>query len=153
MIAPAAIDYFEAWLERLAPLALVPPSRWFCHGDVNRGNILIDLHTRSYLALIDWAGVSWGDRAYDFAVVSLAVVPWILEGYRTVAPLEAGSAIEARILWQHLRIGLYGMRRAPQYGQEWATQRLDRLLAGIRLFLAAPCAQSLAGIGPRYRAS
>jgi aminoglycoside phosphotransferase (APT) family kinase protein len=151
MIAFEAIDYFENWLERLAPIALVPPSHWFCHGDVNRGNILIDLNTRAYLALIDWAGVFWGDRAYDFAVVSLSVVPWILEGYRAVTPLEADTTIEARILWQHLRIGLYGMRSAPQRGEVWATQRLDRLLAGIGLFLTAPCAQWLADLGPKMR--
>jgi aminoglycoside phosphotransferase (APT) family kinase protein len=149
MIAFRAIDYFETWLERLAPIALIPPSYWFCHGDVNRGNILIDLNTRSYLALIDWAGVFWGDRAYDFAVVSLSEVPWILEGYRTITPLEADATIEARILWQHLRIGLYGMRSAPQRGEEWATQRLDRLLAGIGLFLKAPCAQWLADLEPK----
>jgi aminoglycoside phosphotransferase (APT) family kinase protein len=74
IIAPGTIDYFEAWLDRLAPIALIPPSYSFCHGDVNRGNILIDRDTRAYLALIDWAGVFWGDRAYDFAVVSLSVV-------------------------------------------------------------------------------
>jgi aminoglycoside phosphotransferase (APT) family kinase protein len=145
------IDYFETWLERLAPIALIPPSYSFCHGDVNIGNILIDLNTHAYLALIDWAGVFWGDRAYDFAVVSLSAVPWILEGYRTVTPLEADATIEARILWQHLRIGLYGMRSAPQRGEVWATQRLDRLLAGIGVFLTAPCAQWLADLGPKMR--
>jgi aminoglycoside phosphotransferase (APT) family kinase protein len=148
MIASEAIDHFEAWLERLAPIALVPPSSWFCHGDVNRGNILIDLNTHAYLAMIDWAGVFWGDRAYDFAVVSLSVVPWILEGYRSITPLEADPTIEARILWQHLRLGLYMMRSAPQRGEVWATQRADRLLTGIGLFLAAPCAQWLADLGP-----
>jgi aminoglycoside phosphotransferase (APT) family kinase protein len=151
MIASGAINYFDTWLNRLAPIALVPPSAWFCHGDVNRGNILIDLDTRAYLGLIDWAGVFWGDRAYDFAVVSLSVVPWILAGYRTITPLEADPTIEARILWQHLRIGLYGMRSAPQRGQNWATQRLDRLLAGISSFLTAPCAESLADLGPNMQ--
>jgi aminoglycoside phosphotransferase (APT) family kinase protein len=149
MIASRVIDYFETWLERLAPIALIPPSSWFCHGDVNRGNILIDLNTHAYLALIDWAGVFWGDRAYDFAVVSLRAVPWILEGYRAITPLEADATIEARILWQHLRIGLYGMRSAPQRGEMWATQRIDRLLTGIGLFLTAPCAQWLADLGPK----
>jgi aminoglycoside phosphotransferase (APT) family kinase protein len=151
MIASGAIDYFETWLERLAPIALVPPSHWFCHGDVNRGNILIDFNTHAYLALIDWGGVSWGDRAYDFAVVSLSVVPWLLEGYRTVTSLQVDATIEARILWQHLRIGLYGMRRAPQHGQVWANQRVDRLLTGMGLFLAAPCAQWLADLGAKMR--
>jgi aminoglycoside phosphotransferase (APT) family kinase protein len=148
IIGSKALDYFETWLERLAPIALVPPSHWFCHGDVNRGNILIDRNTQAYLALIDWAGAFWGDRAYDFAVVSLSVVPWILEGYRTIMPLGADPTIEARILWQHLRIGLYGMRSAPQRGEIWATQRRDRLLAGIASFLMAPCAQWLADLGP-----
>jgi aminoglycoside phosphotransferase (APT) family kinase protein len=149
MIAIGVIDYFETWLERLAPIALVPPSYWFCHGDVNRGNILINLNTRSYLALIDWAGVFWGDRAYDLAVVSLSTVPWILEGYRTITPQEADATIEARILWQHLRIGLYGLRSAPLRGEAWATQRIDRLLAGIGLFLTAPCAEWLADLEPK----
>jgi len=143
-----AVAYLEAWLEQLAPLALKPPLLSFCHGDMNVSNVLVDPQSRAYLALIDWASV-WTDSAWDFAVVSLRAVPCLLEGYRSIAPMPEDATAEARILWHHLRMGLYGMRRAPQLGQPWATRRLERLLAGMRAFLAAPCAQWLAKLGPK----
>jgi aminoglycoside phosphotransferase (APT) family kinase protein len=151
IIAVGAIDYFENWLDRLAPLALIPPSSWFCHGDVNRGNILVDHNTHAYRALIDWAGVFWGDRAYDFAVGSLKAVPWMLEGYKRVTPVAADATIEARILWQRLRIGLYGLRPGWQRGEVWATERVDRILAGMGVFLNAPCARWLVDLEPKER--
>lgn len=142
-IPPAPAAYLHVWLEQLAPLALRALPRCFCHGDMNISNVLVHPQSHAYLALIDWAGVMWGDGAWDLAVVSLRAVPWLLEGYRTIAPMPGEATAEARILWHHLRMGLYGLRRAPEHGQLWATQRLERLLAGMQVFLATPCAQWL----------
>jgi aminoglycoside phosphotransferase (APT) family kinase protein len=138
----------QTWLDQLAPMALAGVPCSFCHGDVNVSNIIVDARTYDYHALIDWAGAIWGDSAWDLAVVSLHAAPWLLEGYRTVAPLPHDSTAEARILWNHLRLALFSMRGAPQHGHEWANQRLGRLLLGMRAFLSNACPRWLTDLGP-----
>jgi hypothetical protein len=83
----------------------------------------------------------WGDNAYDLAVVSLGAAPWLVQGYRSVAETAADTTLEARIIWQHLRLALYGMRRVPQRDEAWVDWRLARLFQGMCVFLAsAPAA-------------
>lgn len=148
MLPPGTAAYLQTWLDRLAPLALLASPRHLCHGDVNLGNILVDPATYAYQALIDWSGATWGDGAYDLAVVSLRAAPWLVEGYRGTGLVAADSTLEARILWQHLRLALYGMRRAQGRDVAWVEQRLARLFDGMRLFLASPLAQWVARLGP-----
>ena len=50
----------------------------------------------------------------------LSQVPFMLEGYREVAPLPEDETAEARILWRHLQIALYLLGRLPQPGLSWA---------------------------------
>ena len=96
-----------AWLDRLAPQAQAPVPPRFGHGDVNAANILVDPAALTYLALIDWGGAGWGDAAWDFCPLALRAVPFVLAGYRAVAPLDNDPAAEARIAWHHVQLALY----------------------------------------------
>jgi aminoglycoside phosphotransferase (APT) family kinase protein len=147
VIPTHAAAYLEAWLECLAPLALMPLPLCFCHGDMNVGNVLVEPDTPAYLALVDWGGCLWGDAAWDLALVSLRAVPWLLEGYRSVAPMPSDATVEARILWRHVRHALAAIHHESQRTEVWVTQRLDRLFTGMRYYLATPCAQWLADVG------
>lgn len=142
-VLPAqAAGYLGTWLEALAPVAMASRPHSFCHGDVNLGNIMIDPASNTYNALIDWAGTVWGDNAYDLAVVSLRAAPLLLNGYRTIIqPPDPG--LEARILWQHLRLALYSMRRAQNRNPDWIEQRLTRLFSGMQIFVASRSARWL----------
>jgi hypothetical protein len=91
-----------------------------------------------YLAVLDWGGSGWGDPAWDFAGVPLRVVPSMLEGYREVAPPGGDERIEARILWRHLQLGLYLLRRDPQPGRSWAERPLGMLVDVMRFLLDDP---------------
>jgi hypothetical protein len=55
---------------------------------------------------------------------------------------DADTTLEARVLWHHVRLGLYGMRSAPQRGERWASQCLARLAQGMKGFLARISANS-----------
>ncbi|HJQ28025.1 MAG TPA: phosphotransferase [Rubrobacter sp.] len=122
------------WLERLASAALAPVSRRFLHGDSQATNVMVS--EGSYLAVLDWGSSGWGDPAWDFAGVPIRVVPAMLEGYRGVAPL--GDGVEARILWRHLQLSLYLLRREPQPGRSWAERPLGMLLDVMRFLLDSP---------------
>ena len=132
--------YFTAtesqWMERLAPAAHVPVPRRFLHGDSQATNVMVRGGSLEYLAVLDWGSSGWGDPAWDFAEVPLRVVPSMLEGYRAVAPLEDG--VEARILWRHLQLSLYLLRRDPQPGRSWAERPLGMLLDVMRFLLDSP---------------
>jgi aminoglycoside phosphotransferase (APT) family kinase protein len=145
----AADGYFTAtearwlsgWLERLAPAALGPVPRRFLHGDSQATNVLVREGSLDYVAVIDWGGAGWGDPARDFAGVPLRVVPFMLEGYRKIAPVEDEESAEGRILWRHLQLSLYLLRREPQPGRSWAERPLSMLLEVMRFFLGSPGAR------------
>ena len=92
----------------------------------------------TYLALIDWGACGWGDAAHDFAGIPLRAVPFMLEGYREVAPLPEDETAEARILWRHLQIALYLLGRPPQPELSWAERPAAMLLEIMRFFLGSP---------------
>jgi hypothetical protein len=92
----------------------------------------------TYLALIDWGACGWGDAAHDFAGIPLRAIPFMLEGYREVAPLPEDDTAEARILWRHLQISLYLLGRPPQPGLSWAERPAAMLLEIMRFFLGSP---------------
>jgi hypothetical protein len=91
-----------------------------------------------YLALIDWGSAGWGDPAWDFAGVPLRAVPWMLAGYRQVAPLDGDETAEARILWRHLQLALFLLRRGPVPGRAWAERPLAMLLEIMRFAIDSP---------------
>lgn len=132
-----AVDAPEArWLhdllDVLAPSALADVPITLCHGDVNAANVLVDGETGRFRALIDWSGVGWLDPVWDFAGVPLDVVPAMLAGHRSVAPLENDGSAEARILWSHVQTRLHPLREAT--ADATITGTLRRHLAGIRRF-------------------
>ena len=133
----AEARWFEEWLGRLAPEALTPVPRRFLHGDSQATNVMVEPGTLGYLAVVDWGSCGWGDPAWDFAGVPLRVAPYMLEGYGAVAPFEEG-AVEARILWRHLQLSLYVMRREPQPGRSWAERPLGMFVDVMRFLTDAP---------------
>lgn len=120
-------------LDRLAPAALAPVRKCFCHGDANASNMMVRPDTRGYLALLDWAGAGWLDPAWDFAAVDLGAVPYMLAGHREVAPIEGDDTAEHRILWCHLQQTLFHLRRELSQGPT-PEPRIDRLVAKARTF-------------------
>ena len=101
-------------------------------------NVMVRPDLPTYLALIDWGACGWGDAAHDFAGIPLRAVPFMLEGYREVAPLPEDETAEARILWRHLQISLYLLGRPPQPGLSWAERPAAMLLEIMRFFLGSP---------------
>ena len=130
--------WLSGWLDLLAPLALAPLPRRFRHGDLQTSNVMVRPGPPTYLALIDWGACGWGDAAYDFAGIPLRAVPFMLEGYRGVAPFPEDETAEARILWRHLQIALYLLGRPPQPGLSWAERPAAMMLEIMRFFLGSP---------------
>jgi aminoglycoside phosphotransferase (APT) family kinase protein len=130
--------WLSGWLDLLAPLTLASLPRRFRHGDLQTTNVMVHPDPPAYLALIDWGACGWGDAAHDFAGIPLRAVPFMLEGYRGVAPLPEDETAEARILWRHLQIALYLLGRPPQPGLSWAERPAAMLLEIMRFFLGSP---------------
>lgn len=137
-VASSEARGLSAWLDRLAPAALTPVPKRFSHGDTQTTNVMVRPESREYLAVIDWGSAGWADPALDFTGVPLRAVPFMLAGYREVAPLERDDTAEARILWAHLQLALFLMRRQPQPGKSWAERPLTMVLETARFFLKLP---------------
>jgi Ser/Thr protein kinase RdoA (MazF antagonist) len=105
------VRWLSGWLDLLAPFALAPLPKRFRHGDLQTTNVMVHPDPSTYLALIDWGACGWGDAAHDFAGIPLRAVPFMLAGYREVAPLTEDDTAEARILWRHLQMALYLLGR------------------------------------------
>lgn len=142
LISVESAAWFTAWLARLAPFAPDDTFDRLCHGDMNAGNILVAPGTDTFLAIIDWDAAGWGDHVWDLVRVSLSVVPWILEGYRVVAP--ADPTMEARLVWHYLQSTVFGLRyRAPRR-QAWVEQRCAGVRQELAAFLEQPTARWMA---------
>lgn len=124
-LSPLEARHFQAWLERLAPL-VGAPEMVFLHGDLQMSNVLLDPASSAYRALIDWGGARRGNAADDFAVVPLAAVGPMLEGYRTVRPATPVTT-EASILWRRLQLVLGLLPRGAAPGWAWAERPIARL--------------------------
>jgi len=135
--------WLSGWLDMLAPMALAPVTERFLHGDVQATNVMVHPGSLEYLALIDWGASGWGDPAWDIAGFPLRAVPLVLAGYREVVPFD-DDTIEARILWRHLQLSLWLLRREPQPGRSWAERPVGMMLEVLRFFLEEP--------GERWRA-
>lgn len=134
LLDAAQAAWLAGLLDRLAPAALAGERQTLCHGDVNAANVLAASRSgvHGFLALIDWAGAGWLDPAWDFAAVPLRVVPVMLEGHRSAAPLAGDETAEARILWCHLQFALHRLRREPSAATD--AERARRLLDAARAF-------------------
>ncbi|MGH2558137.1 MAG: phosphotransferase family protein, partial [Thermomicrobiales bacterium] len=130
--------WLTRWLDSLAPVALAPVPDRFLHGDVQSTNVMVHPGSLAYLTLIDWGAATWGDPAFDFAGFPLRAVPMVLAGHRDIAPVDGNDTAEARILWRHLQLSLWLLRRPPQPGRSWAEQPLGMLIEVLRFFLEAP---------------
>jgi aminoglycoside phosphotransferase (APT) family kinase protein len=146
-IDPAAADWLRAWLDRLEPFASAAYTPRLCHGDINVGNIMADAATSEYRALIDWGGAHWGDPSWDFTPVSLRAVPLMLEGYRTLARLDDDATAEARIVWHHLQLAIFGLRHGRRHGSAWTAERIARLQNDLDLLLAQPRTRWIGQLG------
>ena len=127
--------WLRRWLEHLAPAVLAPVQRRFRHGDVQATNMMVSPKSFDYLALIDWGNAHWGDPAFDFGGPPIRTVPYVLEGYRQVMPLENDETAEARILWRHLQLALHNLWQKPQPEYAWAERPLPFLLDIMRFLL------------------
>lgn len=126
--------WLRALLDDFAPMVLGSEPVALCHGDVNASNILVDEGCGAFLAIIDWGGAGWLDPVWDFAGVSLDVVPYLLAGHRAVAPLPEDGTAEARIFWVQAQTRLYHAVNAAASGTEPAP--LERDIRQLRRFAA-----------------
>jgi len=109
-----------------------PYGRTPCPPTAAPANVLVDARSGRFRALIDWAGAGWIDPAWDFAAVSLDLVPFILNGHRGVAPLANDDTAEARICWCQIQMRLYFVRHESL--DELLTERLARDIGQLRRF-------------------
>lgn len=131
-------EFLHTLLDRLATAALADVPLRLCHGDLNATNILVAGESRRFLALIDWAGAGGLDPVWDFAAVPLNMVPFLLDGHRSVAPLPLDRTAEARIAWCQMQMRLLAARR--MIGDESIGTKLRRDVDHIRTFVAAELA-------------
>jgi aminoglycoside phosphotransferase (APT) family kinase protein len=134
-------DWLTGWLDRLAPVTEVSIPQRFLHGDTQATNVMVRRETLDYVAVLDWGSSGWGDPAWDFAGIPLRVVPYLLEGYREVSPLDGDVGAEARILWRHLQLALFLLMREPQPKRSWAERPIAMFMDVTRFFLEEPGAR------------
>jgi hygromycin-B 7''-O-kinase len=127
-----------AWLDRLAPAALIPVPERFLHLDVQATNLMVDSETLAYRAILDWGCAGWGDPAWDCFGHPLRAIPHVLAGHRRIAPLDADDTAEARILWRHLQFSLHVIPRGATPGLSWGEHPWAWLLEVMRFFLDRP---------------
>ncbi len=102
-------------IAELHPTILEESKICFLHSDVKGMNIMC---TRGdeLLALIDWGDAGWGDPTFDFAQIPLLVIPYVLEGYREVAPDFLGGTLKERIVWDKLYYAIVKSLENPRCG-------------------------------------
>jgi aminoglycoside phosphotransferase (APT) family kinase protein len=123
------------WLERLETNSPTPVTDHCLHGDNQTTNIMVGVDRLEYRALIDWGSAGWGDPAFDFAGIPLRAVPYLLEGYREITPLENDDTAEARILRRHLTLALHNLRGEPDPTRSWAERPLTFFAEVMRFLL------------------
>jgi hypothetical protein len=121
------------WVAGRAPHATGPVPNGFCHADVQLANLLVDPISHDYLALIDWDCAHCADPAFDFLGMPLPAVPFILAGYREIAPRD--DVTEARILWRRLQLLLSVLPRGAARDCAWGERPVAWLVDLLRFFL------------------
>jgi Ser/Thr protein kinase RdoA (MazF antagonist) len=132
------VRWLTRWLDRLAPVALASVPQRMLHLDVQATNIMVGADTMNYGALLDWGCAGWGDPAFDFHGLPLQAVPFMLEGHRSIAPLDGDEGAEARILWRHVQLALAMLPRGAAPGLAWGERPLAWLIEVFRFFTEAP---------------
>jgi Ser/Thr protein kinase RdoA (MazF antagonist) len=122
------VRWLNRWLDRLAELIVTPGTQRILHLDVQATNIMVEPETLDYKALIDWGCTGMGDPALDFFGLPLRAAPFVLEGHRSIAPLDGDDSTEARILWRHLQFALAVLPRGAAPGMSWGERPLAWLL-------------------------
>jgi len=92
-------------IAELQPAVLEQSEICFLHSDVKDMNIMCTSGDE-LLALIDWGDAGWGDPTFDFAQIPLLAIPYVLEGYREVAPYLLGGTLKERIIWDKLNYAM-----------------------------------------------
>lgn len=128
------VRWLNRWLDRLAEIIATPEPQRILHLDVQATNIMVGLETLDYTALIDWGCTGMGDSALDFFGLPLRAAPFVLEGHRSIAPLDGDDNAEARILWRHLQFALAILPRGAARGMSWGERPLAWLLDIFRFF-------------------
>ena len=103
----AIIAHHDAWLDT--------DQAWLAHGDLDLTHIY--QHAGTYSGIIDFGEIRGADRWYDLGHFRLhdgerlphATLPWLLAGYRSVAPLPADA--DQRIAFASLLIGIRTLAR------------------------------------------
>jgi aminoglycoside phosphotransferase (APT) family kinase protein len=144
-LTAAEAGWLGRWCDRLAPDASTVPRHRFLHSDVQATNVMVSADAHSLVAVLDWGSCGWGDPAWDFVGMPLRAVPYMLEGYRALHPVDAEDTAEVRITWRQLQIALWLARRAPQPERSWGERPLSMLLDILRFFAEEP--------GERWRAA
>jgi len=84
----------------------------FLHSDIKDMNIMCTLND-TFLALIDWGDAGWGDPTFDFRQIPLPAIPYVLEGYRMVAPDLLGETFKERVIWDKLSDMMQELQKKP----------------------------------------
>ncbi len=95
--------------------------------------------TSEYIALIDWSNANWGDPAYDFGDSPIRTVPYVLDGYRQIMPLDNDETAEVAVLSVQWRAWVYsllllagyrtfGLARAPAVPTRWGQHHFRPIL-------------------------
>jgi hygromycin-B 7''-O-kinase len=137
-LAEDGARWVHAWLDQLAPSALVPHVWRVVHGDARPTNVQVN-HDLSYRALLDWGDAQWADPASEFALMPLRAVPYALEGYREVRTDSHDEVNEARILWYDLAWAVLSLNREPRPAEKtWSAPPAGRLLEWFRFITEQP---------------
>jgi aminoglycoside phosphotransferase (APT) family kinase protein len=117
VLGPDAARWLDTILDRLRPAIVERGSfRRFVHGDLQAPNVLaVD---GCYGALIDWDDAGWADPVVDLRYLPLRAVDAVLQGYRSVMPMDGDSSVEERVLWDKVNGALLRLRRPPRPGGE-----------------------------------
>ncbi len=102
-------------IDELRPAVLEDAKTCFLHGDVKDMNIMCT-RADDLLALIDWGDAGWGDPTFDFFQMPLLAIPYVLRGYREVAPNLLGATFKERMIWDKLGHAMSATLKNPSDG-------------------------------------
>jgi len=102
-------------VDELSPYVQGGAEVCFLHNDIHAMNLMCTCDDE-LKAVLDWGDAGWGDPTIEFAQIPLWAVPYVLTGYREVAPDLLGVSLEARIVWDKLDYAMEELARDPSHG-------------------------------------
>jgi aminoglycoside phosphotransferase (APT) family kinase protein len=105
------------WIDRSEAAAAVKTPRCFLHYDIHQMNLMC-ARDGSLLSIIDWGDAGWGDPALEWSEAPIRAIPYMLDGYRSIAGALLGDAPEARILADQLWCGLEDLRDRGRFSRD-----------------------------------